>query len=71
MRLTGTISSFRWAELAEKVSADLAAVRQRVFAPGRLFPFHNFMGLGKLAMETGWAILYEVEGGVFRLTEGS
>ena len=39
--------------------------------PGWSFPFNNTISIGKLAVEIGWVILYEVEDGVFRLTEGS
>ena len=39
--------------------------------PGWFFPFNNTIKIGKLAVETGWAILYEVEGGVFHLTSAS
>jgi len=45
-----------------------------VFTPcpaGWSFPFNNTISVGKLAVETGWVILYEVEDGVFRLSEGS
>ncbi|OGN97936.1 MAG: 2-ketoisovalerate ferredoxin oxidoreductase [Chloroflexi bacterium RBG_13_51_36] len=39
--------------------------------PGWSFPFNNTIIIGKLAVETGWVILYEVEDGVFRLTSAS
>ena len=39
--------------------------------PGWSFPFNNTVSIGKLAVETGWVILYEVEDGVFRLTSAS
>ena len=39
--------------------------------PGWRFPFSNTIRIGKLAVETGWVILYEVEDGVFRLTSAS
>ncbi len=39
--------------------------------PGWSFPFNNTISIGKLAVETGWVILYEVEDGVFRLTSAS
>ncbi len=39
--------------------------------PGWSFPFNNTISIGKLAVETGWVILYGVEDGVFRLTSAS
>jgi pyruvate ferredoxin oxidoreductase beta subunit len=39
--------------------------------PGWSFPFSDTIKIGKLAVETGWVILYEVEDGVFRLTAAS
>jgi len=39
--------------------------------PGWRFPFSDTIRIGQLAAETGWDILYEVEGGVFRLTSAS
>jgi len=39
--------------------------------PGWRFPFSDTIRIGQLAVETGWDILYEVEGGVFRLTSAS
>jgi len=39
--------------------------------PGWSFPFSDTIKIGKLAVETGWVILYEVEDGVFRLTSAS
>jgi pyruvate/2-oxoacid:ferredoxin oxidoreductase beta subunit len=40
-------------------------------SPGWLFPFSDTIKIGKLAVETGWVILYEVEDGIFRLTSAS
>ncbi len=40
-------------------------------SPGWLFPFSETIRIGKLAVETGWVVLYEVEDGVFRLTSAS
>ena len=40
-------------------------------SPGWLFPFSDTIRIGKLAVETGWVILYEVEEGIFRLTSAS
>jgi pyruvate/2-oxoacid:ferredoxin oxidoreductase beta subunit len=40
-------------------------------SPGWGFPFSDTIKIGKLAVETGWVILYEVEDGVFRLTSAS
>jgi len=40
-------------------------------SPGWGFPFSDTIEIGKLAVETGWVILYEVEDGVFRLTGAS
>jgi pyruvate/2-oxoacid:ferredoxin oxidoreductase beta subunit len=39
--------------------------------PGWSFPFNSTVSIGKLAVETGWVILYELEDGVFRLTSAS
>ncbi len=39
--------------------------------PGWSFSFNSTINIGKLAVETGWVILYEVEDGVFRLTSAS
>ena len=35
------------------------------------FPFNSTINIGKLAVETGWVILYEVEDSVFHLTSAS
>jgi pyruvate ferredoxin oxidoreductase beta subunit len=40
-------------------------------SPGWGFPFSDTIKIGKLAVETGWVILYEVVDGVFRLTAAS
>ena len=40
-------------------------------SPGWGFPFSDTVKIGRLALETGWVILYEVEDGVFRLTSAS
>jgi pyruvate/2-oxoacid:ferredoxin oxidoreductase beta subunit len=40
-------------------------------SPGWGFSFSDTIKIGKLAVETGWVILYEVEDGVFRLTSTS
>ena len=39
--------------------------------PGWTFPFGDTIKIGRLAVETGWVILYEVENGIFRLTAAS
>ncbi len=39
--------------------------------PGWGFSFKDTIKIGKLATETGWVILYEIENGVFRLTAAS
>lgn len=39
--------------------------------PGWRFPFSDTIKIGQLAVETGWVILFEVEGGTFRLTSAS
>jgi len=39
--------------------------------PGWLFPFSDTIKIGRLAVETGWVILYEVEDGIFHLTAAS
>jgi pyruvate ferredoxin oxidoreductase beta subunit len=40
-------------------------------SPGWGFPFSDTIKIGRLAVETGWVILYEIEDGVFRLTAAS
>ena len=40
-------------------------------SPGWLFPFSDTIKIGKIAAETGWVVLYEVENGIFRLTSAS
>jgi pyruvate ferredoxin oxidoreductase beta subunit len=40
-------------------------------SPGWLFPFSDTIRIGKLAVETGWVILHEVEDGVLRFTSAS
>ncbi len=37
-------------------------------SPGWDFPFSDTIKIGRLAVETGWVVLYEIEDGVFRLT---
>jgi len=39
--------------------------------PGWGFPFSDTINIGKLAVETGWDVLYEIENGIFRLTSAS
>jgi len=39
--------------------------------PGWRFPFSDTIRIGQLAVETGWVVLYEIEGGNFRLTSAS
>jgi len=39
--------------------------------PGWGFPFSDTIKIGELAVKTGWAVLYEVKDGVFRLTSAS
>lgn len=39
--------------------------------PGWQFPFSETVKVGKLALETGWSVLYEIENGIFRLTSAS
>jgi len=39
--------------------------------PGWLFPPGDTIGMGRLAVETGMVVLYEIEDGVFRLTGAS
>jgi pyruvate ferredoxin oxidoreductase beta subunit len=64
-------------DLYEKVRKALTVRGTRfihVFTPcppGWSFPFSDTIRIGKLAAETGWVILYEVEDGVFRLTSAS
>jgi pyruvate ferredoxin oxidoreductase beta subunit len=39
--------------------------------PGWRFPFSDTIEIGELAVQTGWVVLYEIEGGVFHLTSAS
>ncbi|MDP2919205.1 MAG: thiamine pyrophosphate-dependent enzyme [Dehalococcoidia bacterium] len=39
--------------------------------PGWRFDFSDTVKIGRLAVETGWVVLYEVEDGEFRLTDAS
>lgn len=39
--------------------------------PGWRYDFSDTIKIGRLAVETGWVILYEIENGVFRLTGAS
>jgi pyruvate/2-oxoacid:ferredoxin oxidoreductase beta subunit len=39
--------------------------------PGWRFDFSDTVKIGQLAVETGWVVLYEIEDGVFRLTDAS
>lgn len=39
--------------------------------PGWRFPFNDTVSIGKLAVETGWSVLYEIENGNFRLSSAS
>jgi pyruvate/2-oxoacid:ferredoxin oxidoreductase beta subunit len=66
-----------YVDLYEKVRKT-KTVRGTRFVPvftlcslGWGFPFSGTIKNGRLAMETGWAIRYEVEDGVFRLTSAS
>ena len=64
-------------DLYQKVSKAKAIEGTRfihVFTPcppGWRFPFSDTIKIGELAVQTGWVALYEVEGGVFRLTSAS
>lgn len=64
-------------DLYQKVSKAKAIEGTRfihVFTPcppGWRFPFSDTIRIGELAVQTGWVVLYEVEGGVFRLTSAS
>jgi len=40
-------------------------------SPGWLFPFSETIRIGKLAVETGWVILYEIKDGILRFTSAS
>ena len=40
-------------------------------SPGWVFPFSDTIIIGRLAVETGWVILYEVEDGILRFTSES
>jgi pyruvate/2-oxoacid:ferredoxin oxidoreductase beta subunit len=39
--------------------------------PGWGFPFRDTIGIGEMAVQTGWNVLYEVENGLFRLSSAS
>jgi len=39
--------------------------------PGWRYDFSDTIKIGRLAVETGWVVLYEIEDGVFRLTDAS
>jgi len=39
--------------------------------PGWGFPFMDTIGIGEMAVQTGWNVLYEVEEGAFRLSPAS
>jgi pyruvate ferredoxin oxidoreductase beta subunit len=64
-------------DLYQKVSKAKAIEGTRfihVFTPcppGWRFPFSDTIEIGELAVQTGWVVLYEVEGGVFHLTSPS
>ena len=64
-------------DLYQKVSKAKAIEGTRfihVFTPcppGWRFPFSDTIKIGEIAVQTGWVVLYEVEGGVFRLTSAS
>ncbi len=64
-------------DLYQKVSKAKAIEGTRfihVFTPcppGWRFPFSDTIKIGELAVQTGWVVLYEVEGGVLRLTSAS
>jgi len=64
-------------DLYQKVSKAKAIEGTRfihVFTPcppGWRFPFSDTIRIGEIAVQTGWVVLYEVEGGVFRLTSAS
>ena len=64
-------------DLYQKVSKAKAIEGTRfihVFTPcppGWRFPFSDTIEIGELAVQTGWVVLYEVEGGIFHLTSAS
>ena len=64
-------------DLYQKVSKAKAIEGTRfihVFTPcppGWRFPFSDTIKIGEIAVQTGWVVLYEVEGGVFRHTSAS
>lgn len=64
-------------DLYEKIRKAKAIVGTRFIhlfipcPPGWRFPFSDTVRIGALAVETGWVVLYEVEGGTFRLTSAS
>jgi len=39
--------------------------------PGWRYDFSDTVKIGRLAVETGWVVLYEIDNGVFRLTDAS
>lgn len=64
-------------DLYEKIRKAKAIVGTRFIhlfipcPPGWRFPFSDTVRIGALAVETGWVVLYEVEGGTFRLTSAN
>jgi pyruvate ferredoxin oxidoreductase beta subunit len=72
-----TASACHPLDLYEKVKKARAITGTRfihVFVPcppGWRFDFSDTVKIGRLAVETGWVVLYEVENGEFRLTDAT
>jgi len=72
-----TASSSYPLDLFEKVkkARDITGTRFLYIStpcpPGWLFPPKDTVKMGRLALETGMVVLYEIENGVFRLTGAS
>ncbi len=72
-----TASACHPLDLYEKVKKARTVIGTRfihVFAPcppGWRYNFSDTVKIGRLAVETGWVVLYEIENGVFRLTDAS
>jgi pyruvate/2-oxoacid:ferredoxin oxidoreductase beta subunit len=64
-------------DLYEKVRKARAITGTRfihVFTPcppGWRYDFSDTVKIGRLAVETGWVVLYEIDNGIFRLTDAS
>jgi pyruvate/2-oxoacid:ferredoxin oxidoreductase beta subunit len=72
-----TASACHPLDLYEKVRKARAITGTRfihVFTPcppGWRYDFSDTVKIGRLAVETGWVVLYEIDNGIFRLTDAS